>query len=296
MNRGLYAAYLGMRARQRALDVTANNIANASTAGFKADRLLYRSIEAAEVADARRSGQANGVVAAGQPATTTSLVPQPPAINPNANVFADGADDPTAATAGNRALGVLANGITQHSVGPINTTNRPLDVALSGDGFLVVQTPRGERYTRAGALTVDASGQLTTPDGDLVLGQNGAITLPQGEVTVGADGQISVTSRDGQAAAAAQTPERLRLVRFANPREALVKEGRALFAPTGTEQPLEAPNTRVIGGALEMSNANAIEEMAAMIQHGREFDSLQRSVTLMMNDIGRRVANELGQL
>src|SRR5262245_13863340 len=61
--------------------------------------------------------------------------------------------------------------------GPVQQTGNPLDIALSDDAFLVVQTPRGERYTRNGALQIDSGGQLVTSEGLQVLGQNGPIVF-----------------------------------------------------------------------------------------------------------------------
>jgi flagellar basal-body rod protein FlgF len=282
MNQGLYAAYLGMRARQRALETIANNIANASTTGFKADRMLYRSIEAAEIEALRARQSAD---ATGQATPTTE-----PAANAAANGSV-GSDQPASLASAiahqGRALGVLSSGMTDHSPGSIHLTGRALDVALDGDGFLVVQTPRGPRYTRAGSLTLDASGQLVTHSGDLVVGQGGPITVPPGEISIGEDGSISVKN---------QTVDRLKLVRFSDPRAALVKEGAALFAAADGARPAEDNTTRVVQGALETSNVNAVSEMAAMIQNGREFDSLQRSITLMMNNVGRKVAEEIGRI
>lgn len=264
MNNALYTAYLGMRARQRALDVISNNIANASTTGFKADQLVYSSIEARvassgeEASEAAASNSANGGAARNSRSTVASST-----------------------------QGVLAGGATDFSTGAIRQTGRSLDLALSGDGFLVVQTARGERYTRAGTLTLNDAGQLVTPRGELVVGDGGPITLPPGEVSIGEDGQVSVGE---------QSVGKLKIVRFADPRAALTKEGDSLFAPTGAERPLEAVGTRVVQGAVEGSNVNAVGELAAMMKNGREFDSLQRSVTLMMNDLGRKVATEIGRL
>ena len=280
MNNGLYAAYLGMRARQRTLDVIANNVANASTAGFKADRLVYRSVEAAEVAAAQAANP--------QPKADPAQAPPPAtqAAQPAVAAPADETAGPSAALRP-RALGVLTGGTTDFSPGVIHQTGRPLDVALSGQGFLAVQTPRGERYTRAGSLTLDAAGQLVTHNGDLVVGENGPITLRPGEVAIGQDGSLSV---NGQAAG------RLKIVRFADPRAALAKEGDSVFVATGAQRPAEAAETRVLQGSLEMPNINAVSEMAAMMQNSREFDSLQRSITLMMNDLGRKVAGEIGRI
>ena len=162
-------------------------------------------------------------------------------------------------------------------------------MALDGEGFLTVQTPRGERYTRAGALTIDASGQLVTQRGEIVVGDRGPITIRQGkgDLGIGADGSISV---DGQPVG------KLKVVRFNDARAALTKEGDSLFMATGKEPPQDANGTHVVQGVLELSNVNAVTEMATMMHNSREFDSLQRSITLMMNDIGRKIASEIGRI
>ncbi len=277
MDTGLYAAFLGMRARQRALDATANNIANASTAGFKTGCVLYESIEAAEIDSQRTQQQSPGganvqtlQAAADAPANTSSMPTQPMPSNLNG-----------------RAVGVATRDATDFTQGALRDTGRPLDVALSGDGFLVVQTPRGERYMRAGNLTLDASGQLVTQRGDLVVGEAGPITIPPGEVAIGEDGALSVNG---------QQIDHLKIVRFADPRASLAKEGDSLFIAKGQEKASETSATRVVQGALETSNVNVVSEMVAMMQNGREFESLQRSVTLMMNDLGRKVSSEIGKI
>lgn len=233
-----------MRARQRTLETQANNIANASTTGFKAERLLYSAIEAAK----------KGA----------------------------GAEE-------NQAAGVQTTAITDFSAGSIRQTGRTLDVAIEGDAFLQIQTAQGARYTRAGNLSLNASGQLVTHSGDLVVGGNGAITIPPGggELSIGQDGSLAVGN---------QTFDKLKLVRFENPATALVKEGNALFLATGTEQPAANVNSKVVQGALESSNINPISEMVAMINNNREFESLQKSVSLLMNDLGRKISSEIGRI
>ena len=243
MNNGLYNAFLGMRARQRTLDAQANNIANASTTGFKAERLLYTSFEAE-----KKGGD-----------SSQSLI-----------------------------AGVLAGSGTDFTSGSINQTGRSLDVAIDGDAFLQIQTPRGVRYTRAGNLTLNSDGQLATKNGDLVVGNNGAITVPpNGELSIGTDGTLAVGD---------QPFEQIKLVRFENPAAALTKEGDALFALTGAEQPTPAANSKVMQGALEASNVTSISEMVAMINNNREFESLQKSVSLLMNDLGRKISGEIGKI
>jgi flagellar basal-body rod protein FlgF len=243
----------------RTLDVIANNIANTSTTGFKANRLIYRSVEAAEFDD---SALATVEAAPAGDQTITAQSPLP-----------------------SRALGVTTGGMMDLSIGSVRQTGAPLDIALSGDGFLAVQTPRGERYTRSGALMLDSTGQLITAQGDLVIGEGGPITIRPGQVSIGEDGSISV---DGQAAG------RLKLVQFQDPLTELIKEGDSLFASVSTEPPQEATQTRVLQGMLESSNVNSIEEMAAMMQNNREFESLQRSVTLLMSM--RKLSAEIGKI
>ncbi|MDX2030108.1 MAG: flagellar basal-body rod protein FlgF [Blastocatellia bacterium] len=269
MNPGLYAAYLGMRVRIRALDVMANNIANASTTGFKADRLFYRSLEAREFETERRAAQDNLASTQDAGQDTGEL----------------GAERRREETVSLRALGVVAGGMMDFAAGSLRETGRPLDIALAGDGFLAIQTPRGERYTRSGSLTLDAAGQLVTLQGDLVIGEGGPITVKSGEISIGEDGRIT---------AGGQEMGRLKLMQFQNPGAALLKEGDALFAPTGSEPPLPATQTRVQQGMLESSNVNPVGEMAAMIQNNREFESLQRSVTLMMSM--HKIASEIGKI
>lgn len=279
MNMGLYSAFLGMRARQQTLDTIANNIANASTSGFKAERLFHHSIEAAEANLLRVKPIAGAVGAIEIPGATGSL----------ASDASSGNETTATESALNRVFGILSGGVTDHAIGSFRETGRPLDVALDGPGFMVVQTPRGERYTRAGVFTMNADGQLVTQQGDLVVGESGPIAVPRGKSTIG-------IGTDGSVSADGQPIGKLRVVRFNDARAALAKEGDTLFATNGKEQPQSAFGTRVVQGVLEMSNVNVVSEMAQMMQNSREFDSLQRSVTLMMSDVGRKVANEIGRL
>ena len=110
--------------------------------------------------------------------------------------------------------------------------------------------------------------------------------MPQGNIAISEDGTISVNGSD---------VDRLKVVRFNDPRTALTKEGEQLFAPTATERAVGAPDTRVLQGTLETSNVNTVTEMVAMLKHQREFDSLQKSMSMTMNELGRKVT-ELGSL
>jgi flagellar basal-body rod protein FlgF len=270
MDHGLYSTYLGMRSRQRTLDMIANNIANASTPGFKADRMLYRSVQAAE----KESGIQFNL----------------PGQQPELEAVGNGQSlDRSMASIHGRNVSVITNTMANHAEGELRKTDRPLDIALDGDGFLAVQTSRGERYTRAGALKLNTSNQLVTPQGDLIVGENGPITLPGGDVNNVNIGQYGDVSANGQVVG------RLKLVSFDNPQNDLMKEGETYFyAPDAKGKP--STSTRVVQNTLEMSNVNPMSEMAAMLQNSREFETLQRSVTTLMNDLGRKVASEIGRL
>src|SRR6185369_5530833 len=118
------------------------------------------------------------------------------------------------------------------SQGPVEHTGNPLDVAVSGNAFLTVQTPRGERYTRNGALQINAQGQLVTSEGLQVIGTNGPIVFQPNdrEISIGIDGTISV--REGQSTIDAQRGK-LKLASFAAPR-LLQKDGTSTYmAPAG---------------------------------------------------------------
>ena len=111
--------------------------------------------------------------------------------------------------------------------GPVAKTGNPLDLAIDGNAFLVVQTPRGERYTRNGALQINAAGQLVTGEGDPVIGDSGPITFQPNDrqVSISRDGTISV--REGTSNVDSQRGK-LRLVTFAN-LQLLQKDGGSTF-------------------------------------------------------------------
>src|ERR1041384_283291 len=111
--------------------------------------------------------------------------------------------------------------------GPVQPTGNPLDVAISGNAFLTVQTPNGERYTRNGALQINNAGQLVTSEGHQVVGANGPIVFQSGDrnVAISSDGTISV--REGNNTTDSQRGK-LRLAEFAQPQR-LQKDGTSTF-------------------------------------------------------------------
>jgi flagellar basal-body rod protein FlgF len=160
MDSGIYAAYTGLLARTQALDTAANNLANAGTAGFRAQRDYF-----------------SGVLAGGidQDPETASQVGQ--SVN---------------------GFGVLGGNRLDLGQGEIKATGNPLDLALQGKGFFAIQTTNGIRYTRDGAFSRSPTGVLQTSQGEPVLDANQKpITIPTGAVYVAPDGSISVSTADG---------------------------------------------------------------------------------------------------
>jgi flagellar basal-body rod protein FlgF/flagellar basal-body rod protein FlgG len=193
------------------------------------------------------------------------------------------ADDFPAAS---RQLSFVRDRATWHnmSTGPILRTGSPLDVAIDGDGFLAVQTPRGQRYTRNGALQINATGTLVTSAGDPVLGIGGPITFQNTDsnISIGEDGTITV--REGASAISDSARGKLQLVTFAN-NDQLQKEGSSLFsAPTGVT-PAPAPTSvRVMQGAIEQSNVSAVAEMARMIDITRTYTQISNILQQEANE------------
>ena len=158
------------------------------------------------------------------------------------------------------------------SQGPVEQTGSPLDVAISGNAFLTVQTPRGERYTRNGALQINSTGQLVTSEGLQVVGQNGPIVFQPNDrnISIGIDGTISV--REGQNTTDSQRGK-LKLASFDQP-QLLQKDGASTFmAPNGmTPQP--AANARVNQGVIEKSNVKSVMEMTRMVEVTRAYTQI----------------------
>jgi flagellar basal-body rod protein FlgF len=170
--------------------------------------------------------------------------------------------------------------------GAIAPTGRPLDLAIDGDGFFTVSTPAGPRYTRDGHFTLDAKRQLVTEDDRPVLGTDGKpITLGQGEAHVDEDGTVwAGTMQAG----------RLAVVTFKDP-SALTREDASRFAADGqTAAPVNAPTVRA--GSLEQSNVSVADRLAELTSVSRGFEALQKSMSVLMNDIDGRAIDRLGRL
>jgi len=180
---------------------------------------------------------------------------------------------------------VFAKFATDYTQGNMQRTDNPLDLALEGDGFFVVQHANEIRYTRSGNFSLNGLGQLVTADGYPVLGVNGVIQIQGDQVDVDDAGQIMV---DGNPVA------QLRLTSFQYPDE-LMKAGNNTFV-TKNAGVTEMPSTaRVEQGFIEMSNVNPIYEMVKMVEAMRIYESYQKTAQLV-NETLEKANSELGKI
>ncbi len=151
------------------------------------------------------------------------------------------------------------------SEGPMVGTQSPLDLAISGQGYFVIDTPDGERYTRHGVFQLDDLGQIVTTEGNPVLNSGGApITVPL------ETGTITIT-RDGTVSADAEEIGQIKLVGFENP-QALSKVGSGLYKAID-QSPTPDPESEVLQGMVESSNVKGVVEMTRMVDTVRSYQA-----------------------
>ena len=155
--------------------------------------------------------------------------------------------------------------------GAIQHTGRELDLAVQGEGWMVVQAEDGtEAYTRNGNLKINENGMLQTPTGLNVLGDGGPLSIPPGRnVAVAKDGTVSLVP-DGSAATGLTSIGRLKLVN--PPRAELTRGDDGLFRMRNGTSASADPKVTVISGSLESSNVNVVDEMVNMISLARQFE------------------------
>jgi len=151
------------------------------------------------------------------------------------------------------------------SEGPMVGTQNPLDLAIHGQGYFVVDTPDGERYTRHGVFQLDDGGQIVTTEGHPVLNNGGA------PIVVPLDTSTITITRDGTISADAQEIGRIKLVSFENP-QALSKIGSGLYEAIG-QTPTTDPDSEVLQGMVENSNVKGVVEMTRMIDTVRSYQA-----------------------
>lgn len=206
---------------ERDLAVVANNIANASTTGYRGDHTLFQEYLA-------RTG--------------TIGLREKISFTQDVGNYRD----------------VREGALTQ--------TGNELDLALHGEGYMVVGDPGSELYARTGIFHLDASRQIVTSDGYPLLQENGnSITIPSGAQHITITGDGVVTTEQGEAG-------RIRLVRFAS-EQAMLPAGSGLYSTD--QSPLPATETQVTQGALEGSNVQPVLELTRMLQMSRDYQSIQ---------------------
>ncbi|ADL08732.1 flagellar basal-body rod protein FlgF [Thermosediminibacter oceani] len=243
MIRGLYTSASGMLAEMARTDVISNNLANINTTGFKKDRAVFRAFPEMNI---HRYDDP-------QPVGAGFVIDPVPYIG----VLGTGA-----------GLDEIRVDFTQ---GRIEMTSNPLDLAIEDTAagetsFFEIQTPAGIRYTRDGSFTINADGFLVTREGYYVMGENGPINLRNGsKVEINTEGEVYL---DGLMV------DRLRIAAFPAGLS-LEKQGDNLYRAQGV--PLPA-NARIIQGALERANVNAVSEMVNLISAFRAYEANQRMV------------------
>jgi flagellar basal-body rod protein FlgF len=180
------------------------------------------------------------------------------------------------------------------SQGPLQRTGNALDVAIEGKGFLVVQTPNGERYTRNGALHINSSGELVTGEGYQVLGDSGPITFQPKDrkIAISQDGTVSV--REGNNAKTESERGKLRLVTFANA-GVLQKDGASTFMASDNATPEEDTISRISQGSLEKSNVRGVVEMTRMIDVTRSYEQVA-AMLAQQSDLQQTAIDKLAEV
>ena len=170
------------------------------------------------------------------------------------------------------------------TAGALKTTDRPLDFALHGDGFFVLQKDGKEYYTRNGAFKLDTGGRLVNASDIPVKGRNGDIIIPPktnlSEITVGADGTLHAGQR---------VLDAIQTAKFSDVKK-LIRVGPTLYATPKDMSPEATPvETRMLSRTLEDSNTTAFAEMADLISCMRAFEACQRMIRAQDEDQGKLI-------
>ena len=276
MVRGMYTAASGMTAQQHRLDALSNNMANVDTNGYKRDTAVHKAFP--EMLLRRMSEE---VIRVPYRHPSIGSVDKAPVV------------------------GKLGSGVEQNEVYPVfeqgtlKQTENPFDVALEGDGFFVVQTPAGERYTRNGSFLIGPEGLLVTKDGFPVLGENGPIQITLNNFSIDEDGRVfqNEALADEQFVLMpdnewedTQQIDRLQIVDVRSPRY-LRKQGASMWQTTWESGPAEiAEGTgrpRVHQGFVEGANVNIVNEMVQMIEVNRAYEANQKVIQAHDESTGR---------
>lgn len=246
--RSFEAAANGMQALINQNDSTANNVANVNTIGFKKQSLVFQNIYDSNIAQKNpQTGEQQSV--------------------------------------GKLSVGSQVQKLTyDFTQGSMDRTGNPFDIAIQGDGFFKVQSEAGENsYTRNGSFTMNNKGFLVTKDGDYVLDDrnkkikintNDVVIRSLNDIIINEDGQIAICNNDGNT-----TMQKVGVYDFAN-KEDMTCIGGSKFKPTAanTSKEVKPKKFSIQQGALEMSNANTVNEMMKTISTSRNYEALSKMI------------------
>jgi len=246
MLRAFSTAATGMTAQQMMVDIIANNLANINTTGFKRSQINFQDLLYIEIEESGTE------VASG--------ITSPSGLEIGSGVRA-------------------ASTIKVFSAGEFQNTGRNLDIAIRGEGFFQVTLPNGDlRYTRDGALQINANGELVTTTGYSI---EPAISIPVDatSIDIGKDGGVNVTDAAGTQSVVGN----IQLARFPNP-SGLSSEGDNLLAETEasgtptTGTPGESGFGLIQSGFLEKSNVQMVSELINLITAQRAYEINSRAI------------------
>ncbi len=257
MFRGFYAGTSAMLVQEKMLDVAANNLANVDTAGFRGRIAVNKAFP--ELLMEKVDGNPGEVY------------PPKPERWKRRELIGDMA-----------FANVLSETALDLRGGPLRSTGNALDVAISGEGYFVVQDGGGNTfYTRSGQFVRDGEGRLVTHDGMAVMGQGGVVEF-------GDASRVSI-DEGGQILADGEVVDLLRVVRFPSPTY-LRQEGNSLLSETDTSgAPGDVADLQLASGFLEMSNVNVVSEMVRMIEANRAYESAAKTVTIQDESAGKLI-------
>lgn len=254
MLRGIYSSLAGLGVQQARLELISNNLANASTPGFKQQQVEVQPF-ARYLLLAMGGSQAPGL-----PVSRRKL--------------------------GEVAYGAAVTAVhTDWSPGLLQETGRYTDLAITGRGYFTVQVSDGRNtyqcYTRAGSFKVNEQGYLVDMQGNLLLAEDGPLQVGEGRFTVYGDG--TVETADGQR-------RKLRLVEFAAP-ELLRRQGNNYFITD--QSPLPAQQPGVKQGFLEKANVDVVAQSAGLMELVRAYEAGQRIIQVH-DELLNTAINQIG--
>jgi flagellar basal-body rod protein FlgG len=259
MLRAFSTAATGMTAQQMMVDMIANNLANINTTGFKRSQINFQDLLYVE-------------------------------MQPEGTEVASGIKSPSGLEIGSGVR--AASNVKVFSLGELQSTSNPLDIAIAGDGFLQVVMPNGDiKYTRDGVLQINANGQLVTTNG-YAIEPSISVPIDAASISIEKDGGVNITDSSGTQSVVGN----IQLARFPNP-SGLSSEGDNLYAQTEasgtptTGTPGENGFGTIQSQFLEKSNVQMVTELVNLITAQRAYEINSRAIRA--GDDMLRTANDV---